>query len=262
MMKDREATKKNILLLQQLEFEAEANLYRADKVNVEEKYRDFLKTLPKQTKLIPFTSPEKPLESNKENREKRREAATIIPGIKTEPLQNNIANEATDSSLNVFPEPQQQRNRIHPGKKIKPLHQRLESKSTLPVTVPGQIKIELKKPMEKPSEIILKHRIRLDRNNNLIIDRYVQTPSGYSPFDDDFNKIINKYKVYSEDFVLTSKKSNDFSTFYENYLKDRYNGLVVSDSEEDQSNVNSQVRSFSSSFKQFLKHKRSHPDVI
>lgn len=268
MMKDREATKKNILLLQQLEFEAEANLYRSDKVNVEEKYRDFLKSLPKQNKLISFTSPEKPLENNKENREKRREAATTIQGVKPEPLQNlqiNIANEATDSSLNLFPEPTHQGRRIHTqgtqGKRIKERLRVEGNKPSLPETVPGQIKIEIKKPIERSSETIVKHRIRLDRNNNLIIDRYVQTPNGFSPFDDDFNKIINKHKVYSEDFVYTKKKTNDFPSLYENYLKDRYDGIVYSDSEEDQSNVSSHLKNFQSSYKQFLKHKRSHPDA-
>ena len=147
------------------------------------------------------------------------------------------------------------------GKRIKE-RQRVEgNKPSLPEIVPGQIKIEIKKPIEKSSETIVKHRIRLDRNKNLIIDRYVQTPNGFSPFDDDFNKIINKHKVYSEDFVYTKKKTNDFPSLYENYLKDRYDGIVYSDSEEDQSNVSSHLKNFQSSYKQFLKHKRSHPDA-
>ena len=97
--------------------------------------------------------------------------------------------------------------------------------------------------------------------NNLVIDRYIQSANSFSPFDDDFNKLINKFKVYNEDFVYNRKKTGDFDTLYEDYLKGRYNGLVVSDSEDDQYTVNTQVRSFSSSFKQFLKHKRSHPEI-
>ena len=262
-MKDREVTKKNILLLQQLEFEAEANLYRQDKVNVEEKYKEFLKTIPKQTKLMNFTSPEKQQDIGKENRERKRDTS-VITGIKQEIPLLSIAHENTDSSMNVFPVPE--KKNIHLHKKVKPpgsinrYEKAISSQTEKSQT--GLAKIESKKIAEKLSDFVLKHRIRLDRNNNLIIDRYVQSSSGFSPFDDDFNKYINKFKIYNEDFVLSNKKASDFDTLYEDYLKGKYSGLVVSDSEEDQSTVNSQVRSFSSSYKQFLKHKRSHPEVI
>ena len=49
-------------------------------------------------------------------------------------------------------------------------------------------------------DFTLKNRIRYNRANKLVIDRYIQTPFSFSPFDDDFNKIVNKYKIYKEDF--------------------------------------------------------------
>jgi len=52
----------------------------------------------------------------------------------------------------------------------------------------------------------LKNRIRFNRANQLVIDRYIQTPYSFSPFDDDFNIIVKKYKTYKEDFGKMKSK--------------------------------------------------------
>ncbi len=237
-----------------MEFEAEANLYRCDKITVEDKFRDFIKTLPKPSKPLSFISPIKPdeRERDKEN-EPKKHKETILN--KSELIQvANIERENTNSSLTMLSDIQKKIPRP-----VRP--QRIQKIEKVPQGVVSQVLIKPGEEKKTPSEYVLKHRIRVNKMNNLVIDRYIQSANSFSPFDDDFNKLINKFKVYNEDFVYNRKKTGDFDTLYEDYLKGRYNGLVVSDSEDDQYTVNTQVRSFSSSFKQFLKHKRSHPEI-
>jgi hypothetical protein len=84
--------------------------------------------------------------------------------------------------------------------------------------------------------------------------------------------VVGKFKVYNEDFgkkvyikiilVYHNDKNANFDNLYEEFLKGKYDGLVIfTDSEEDVGAFQTQVRSFQSSYKQFLKHKRSHNEV-
>jgi hypothetical protein len=73
----------------------------------------------------------------------------------------------------------------------------LSSQTTTPPIKPEQKNFE---KIKSQNELILKHRIRLNRCNSLVIDRYIQIPNSFSPFDDDFNKLISQHKIYSEDF--------------------------------------------------------------
>lgn len=119
-MKEREITKKNLLIIQQLEFEAEISMMKGEKSNVEEKFRDFLKTL-KQKQPILLPSPEikektqRHLEGDKENKmmreinlppkmEKTRESLGIAEtnlSTKSISLHDNKKQKARNRKLNV-----------------------------------------------------------------------------------------------------------------------------------------------------------------
>ncbi len=245
MMKEREMTKRNLLILQQMEFEAEANLFRSDKSCVEEKYKEFLKTLHK-TKTHLYS----PIKNNdKEN------IKNYVPMI---PSKNQDTKEKTDSNSILNISDINPKKPPIPNKRVRP---RVPEKHIAQVDLPdGQLihkKIDSKK--EEP-DYILKFRLRRTWHDHLVIDKYIQTANSYSPFDDNFNKLVNKFKIYDEDVEQKIQKSDDFNSLYETYLKNKYNQIVVSDSEEEVG-LHSQERTFASSFKQFLKHKRSHPDL-
>jgi hypothetical protein len=40
----------------------------------------------------------------------------------------------------------------------------------------------------------------MNRIGHIVIDRYIESHKSLSPFGDNFNEIINKQKVYNEDF--------------------------------------------------------------
>ena len=73
--------------------------------------------------------------------------------------------------------------------------------------------------------------------------------------------MINKFKIYNEDSVYKGEKHSDFNTLYTDFLKKKLNGIVMSDSEDENSNYSFPDKSFGHSFKQFLKHKRAHPEI-
>jgi len=254
MMKEREITKKNILILQQMEFEGETtNIFRNDKPNVEDKWKEFLKTLGKPLKYLPSYSPSKPpKDDNKENSHSPRGKDANHKSFITDYSSNNINGEKPDPSI------------LPPEKKPKPRPPIGNRKiiQTGPQDVP--LKVDPKQPEKDKSqnEFILRHRIRINRGNRVVIDRYIQSQKSSDPFDDDFNKIVNSYKKYNEDYTFNNNKEANFDNMYEDFLKGKYSGLVVlSESEDDNINFNSQVKSFSTSFKQFLKHKRSYNEM-
>lgn len=112
MMKEREMTKRNLLILQQLEFEEEVNKFRGtEKVNVEEKYREFIKNLPKLVKPAPIPSPIK--QSDKLKDVNNLPSSILSADVN---IMNNIAGEKTDSSLHVISEPKKPKSstRIRP----------------------------------------------------------------------------------------------------------------------------------------------------
>ncbi len=188
MMKERELTKRNILKLQQLEFEAEISSIKGEKINVEDRYKEFVKNLPKPVKPTPIAiSPAKGTVTTKE-KEHQLVESTSIP---------NIACEKTDSSLDLtkLKKPSNIQDKRNRQKQIKAE----KSQYQQPTSVVN--KVEQKK-VEKPqvqSNIVLKNRIRFNKYNDLVIDRYIQNPNSFNPFDDDFNKLVGT-KIFREDF--------------------------------------------------------------
>jgi hypothetical protein len=245
-MKEREITKRNILLLQQMEFEAEANIHKGDKSNVEEKYKEFLKTLPK-----PKTQLYSPKRDDKENIVTSKKEIFPVT-LKNELIERNIAHEKTESSLNV-PEVVPKKPTTT-TKKIRIRH------SSENITLPTYVKEldDKNKTPKKDDTIKLKYRIRMSKTGHLIIDKYVNSENSFSPFDEEFNNSLNLFKKYNEDFEIKQRKRDDFYSLYENFVKSNIKNFSLADSDEDTS-FNSNT--FASSYKQFLKHKRNHPDL-
>ena len=105
----------------------------------------------------------------------------------------------------------------------------------------------------------LKLRIRYNRSNMIVVDRYIQNKKSFNPFNDSFNKEVLKLKNYDEDLVIDMNKERNFVEFYNKYLKNCLDSYyLLSDSDNDLDNFQNQLKSFQSSHKQFLKQKREH----
>ena len=124
----------------------------------------------------------------------------------------------------------------------------------------------LKRSLELPEpensddeENYLKLRFRLNRNNMFVVDRYIQKKNSFNPFDDSINKDILKFKKYDEDLIQVMENEKNFDSLYDKYLKNCINPYYLfSDSEDDSSNFQNQLKNFQYSHKQFLKQKRGH----
>ena len=101
----------------------------------------------------------------------------------------------------------------------------------------------------------LRMRIRLNRNNHIVIDRYIQNENIFNPFDDSYNDIFNNYKKY-EINEMESLDNNNFEKMYKLYNSNKMNNLnIFYDDEEDDTN-DVDMNQFTNSYKNFLKLKR------
>ena len=105
-------------------------------------------------------------------------------------------------------------------------------------------------------------RIRVNRTNNITIDRYIQLKEGedLNPFHDSFNKIINNYKKYNNsEFYVNPLEKKNFENLFNYYNINKVKDLQLDESDDDDSICfNDDLKEFSSSYKQFLQSKRSH----
>ena len=102
-------------------------------------------------------------------------------------------------------------------------------------------------------------RIRLNRRNNITVDRYIEVKDDFNPFHDSFNQIINKYKMYNNsDYKVNTLEHNNFENLLNNYNSNIIQNLPLDESDDDSTAVNNDMKQFSSSYKQFLKLKRVH----
>ncbi len=68
-----------------------------------------------------------------------------------------------------------------------------------------------------------------------------------------------KFKNYDEDLIQVMDNEKNFDSLYNKYLKNCINPYYLfSDSEDDSSNFQNQLKNFQYSHKQFLKQKRGH----
>ena len=104
-------------------------------------------------------------------------------------------------------------------------------------------------------------RIRINRTNNITVDRYIQLKEDedFNPFHDSFNKIINDYKKYNDnEFAVNTLEKKNFENLFNYYSLNKVKNLQLDESDDDSTYFNNDIKQFSSSYKQFLKLKRSH----
>ena len=102
----------------------------------------------------------------------------------------------------------------------------------------------------------LRMRIRINRNNQIVIDRYIQAPNDFDPFNDSFNNIFAGYKALEKNELQYLNNNNNFENLYNSYNMSKLNDLnIICDSDDE--DANNDLKQFSNSYKQFLKLKRA-----
>ena len=103
----------------------------------------------------------------------------------------------------------------------------------------------------------LRVRIRLNRNNKVTVDRYIQEKNDTNPFHDSYNDEIKKYKKYNNDNIYDYEQNNKFEKLLNSFNKQKVNySNLLSDDEEDPTTFSNELKNFSNSHKQFMKQKR------
>ena len=106
----------------------------------------------------------------------------------------------------------------------------------------------------------LRVRIRVNRNNKITIDRYIEKNNDLNPFHDSYNNSINEYKKYDNNSYNYLDKKNFENLLYSYNLNKAKNLNLLYDSDDDSIDMNNDLKQFSNSYKQFLKLKRAHPN--
>ena len=102
-------------------------------------------------------------------------------------------------------------------------------------------------------------RITINRNNKIILDRYIENTNDFNPFHDSYNDVINDYKKYENNSYNYLDNKNFENLLYSYNLNKAKNLNLLYDSDEDDSiDINNDIKNFSNSYKQFLKLKRNH----
>ena len=98
-------------------------------------------------------------------------------------------------------------------------------------------------------------RIRTNRNNQIVIDRYLQGNSCFDPFDDNYNNIFSSYNIYQAN-VPEYMNDNNFEKMYNLYNLNKLNTLNLLDVCDDD-DTNDDLMQFSNSYQRFLQLKRA-----
>ena len=136
---------------------------------------------------------------------------------------------------------------------IKKLNFGSEESNIEPEPILHDISLNCLEDEEKDSDDKFRLRIRLNRRNKIVIDRYIQNENDMNPFNDDFNNIVDIYKNYKgikENYLNAKNFENMFFDF--NKYKYGYINNLFNDSCE---YINSNCPN-SNKEKQFLKKKR------
>ena len=105
----------------------------------------------------------------------------------------------------------------------------------------------------------LRIRIRINRCNKITVDRYIQNDNDFNPFNDSYNDVINEYKKYDNNSYNYLDNKNFDNLFYSYNFNIAKNLNLLYDNEDDKNDINNDIKSFSNSYKQFLKSKKAHP---
>ena len=106
----------------------------------------------------------------------------------------------------------------------------------------------------------LRVRIRVNRSNKITIDRYIQNDNDFNPFHDSYNDVINEYKKYDNDNCNYLDNKNFDNLFYSYNLNKAKNFNILYDNDDD-ADINNDIKYFSNSYKQFLKLKKAHSTI-
>ena len=98
-------------------------------------------------------------------------------------------------------------------------------------------------------------KIVINRNNQIVIDRYIQKENDFDPFTDSYNDIFTNYRSYEVN-QLGYLNSNNFEKLYHSYNLNKMNNLNIFYDSDDE-DANGDIKQFSNSYKQFLKNKRA-----
>ena len=104
----------------------------------------------------------------------------------------------------------------------------------------------------------LRVRIRINRCNKITVDRYIQNDNDFNPFNDCYNDVINEYKRYDNITCNYLDNKNFDNLFYSYNFNLAKNLNILYDNEDDSNDINNDIKSFSNSYKQFLKLKKAH----
>ena len=104
----------------------------------------------------------------------------------------------------------------------------------------------------------LRVRIRINRSNKITVDRYIQNDNDFNPFNDCYNDVINEYKRYDNITYNYLDNKNFDNLFYSYNFNLAKNLNILYDNEDDSNDINNDIKSFSNSYKQFLKLKKAH----
>ena len=102
----------------------------------------------------------------------------------------------------------------------------------------------------------LRIRIRVNRNNKITVDRYIQNKNDFNPFHDSYNDIINEYKKYDNNPYNYLDNKNFDNLFYSYNLNKIKNLNLLYDNDDDANDINNDIKNFSNSYKQYLKMKK------
>ena len=107
----------------------------------------------------------------------------------------------------------------------------------------------------------LRVRIRINRTNKITVDRYVQNENDLNPFHASYNDVINECKKYDNNTYNYLDNKNFENLFYSYNLNKVKNFNLLYDNEDDANDINNDIKSFSNSYKQFLKLKKVHSAI-
>jgi hypothetical protein len=98
-------------------------------------------------------------------------------------------------------------------------------------------------------------RIRINRNNQIVIDRYIQNNNDFDPFNDSYNELFSNYRKLDMN-ELEYLTNNNFEKLYNSFKLNKLNDLNIFYDSEDE-DTSGDIKQFSNSYKQFLKAKRA-----
>lgn len=264
-MMQREELKKHLIQVNHFIFETEIRESRGEPLSqeIEEKWKNKLLEIGKM-QLLSEEKSKKALDqdgdSHSSTRPKSNSEENIDPNMKASGLpsrttgrKTRISNlETTSLSCSVRDRTTSQGRTIRNGRHSKPNKEE-------GVSIKNISLLPLKEQEKKEEEDnYLKLRLRVNRVNQIVVDRYIQKRKSFSPFDDSLTKEICKFRLYNNDFIYHVDSEGNFDNLYNQYLKSTINDYCLFSDSDDEGNLQNQIRSFQTSHKQFLKQKRGH----